>query len=269
MACPAVAGAGALARQYFEEGWYPTGTPVPEDSLSPSGALVKATLLNSTVDMTGVAGYPSDLEGWGRTLLENALFFANDARRLAVLENLRTADGLSTDDDAAYPLFVEGTQETLKITLVYTEPAAALLASLATVNDLDLEVRSPSGTLYLGNVMNLSTGVSTTGGSPLETACGVVRIAKEALGTGSSPPPPQAPRARVVEATRSAVTERSEERGVVCMGGAGESGEGERGRAHGRVVRRGHVQGRGRRRRGLKGRVRCSRRRGDLRRHLA
>ncbi|NIP86543.1 MAG: S8 family serine peptidase, partial [Planctomycetales bacterium] len=62
MACPAVAGVGMLVRQYFMDGYYPTGSPDPEATFTnPSGALLKATLLNSAVDMTGISGYPSDL----------------------------------------------------------------------------------------------------------------------------------------------------------------------------------------------------------------
>lgn len=166
MASPAVAAAGALVRQYYEEGWYPSGTKTPADAFVPSGALVRATLLNSAVDMTGIAGYPSDQEGWGRVLLERALFFEGDSRKLAVLADVRNADGLSTGQEATYTLSVDDPAEPLRITLVWTEPAASLLASNATVNDLDLEVRSPGGTVYLGNVLDTTTGESIPGGSP-------------------------------------------------------------------------------------------------------
>ena len=82
-AAPAVAGAAALVRQYYTEGWYPTGTRQPHHAFIPSGALLKATLFNATVDMTGMVGYPGTAatgEGWGRLLLENALYFQGDAR---------------------------------------------------------------------------------------------------------------------------------------------------------------------------------------------
>ncbi|GAG29701.1 unnamed protein product, partial [marine sediment metagenome] len=59
MACPAVAGTAMLVRQYYLEGYYPSGAPDGNDAFTPSAALLKATLLNSAVDMTGVAGYPS------------------------------------------------------------------------------------------------------------------------------------------------------------------------------------------------------------------
>ena len=51
--------------------------------------------LNSTIDMTGIAGYPSNQEGWGLVRLVNALFFPGSARNLRVWDT-RNADGLFT-----------------------------------------------------------------------------------------------------------------------------------------------------------------------------
>ncbi|GAB4223227.1 MAG: hypothetical protein Kow0062_22880 [Acidobacteriota bacterium] len=164
MACPAVAGAAALVRQYFVEGWYPTGAPEPLDARTPTGALLKAVLLAGTQDMTGVAGFPSDLEGWGRVHLERSLAFAGDARGLVVLDDVRRADGLGAGGEATYPLDVTDTDEDLRVTLVFTEPPAELLAATATVNDLDLEVTAPDGTVYRGNATD-GAGRSVPDGS--------------------------------------------------------------------------------------------------------
>ena len=88
MASPAAAGFGALARQYFTDGFYPSGVATPADAFAPSSALVKATLLNSAQNMTGVAQpIPSNCQGWGRILLDNALYFPGDARRLWVKDD--------------------------------------------------------------------------------------------------------------------------------------------------------------------------------------
>ncbi len=162
MACPAVAGTAMLVRQYFEDGFYPGGAANPSDAFIPTGALVKAALLNSTVDMTGIAGYPSNSEGWGRVLADNALYFENDARALIVYD-VRNADGMSTSETTEYTVNVLGSGEPLKVTMVFTDVPAASGAGLAPVNDLDLEVVSPSGSTYLGNVF--SGGVSATGGT--------------------------------------------------------------------------------------------------------
>eukprot|EP00884_Botryococcus_braunii_P006262 jgi/Botrbrau1/15637/Bobra.4_1s0022.1 len=49
MATPVVAGSAVLVRQYFEQGFYPTGTPMAANSFSPGGALVKAVLIGGAV----------------------------------------------------------------------------------------------------------------------------------------------------------------------------------------------------------------------------
>ncbi|MBD3336314.1 MAG: S8 family serine peptidase, partial [Candidatus Eisenbacteria bacterium] len=47
MATPAVSGCAMLVRQYYREGWYPSGSPVSGDGFVPSAALVKATAVNA------------------------------------------------------------------------------------------------------------------------------------------------------------------------------------------------------------------------------
>ena len=78
------AGFAALVRQYFTDGYYPTGAEVSTNGFTPSAALVKATLVNSAIAMTGTGTtpIPSNCQGWGRVLLENALFFTGQPRRL-------------------------------------------------------------------------------------------------------------------------------------------------------------------------------------------
>lgn len=165
MASPAVAGAAALVRQYLVDGWYPTGSPDAQDSLVPTGALLKAVLVSGAVDMTGVLGYPSDLEGWGRVQLDRSLFFAGDDRGLVILDDVRRAQGLRTNDERTYTIDVVDGAQDLRVTLAFTEPPAALLAANATVNDLDLFVTAPDGTEYWGNRTD-GNGASIPGGSP-------------------------------------------------------------------------------------------------------
>jgi len=184
MASPAVAGTAALVRQYYEDGYYPTGAAVPADALTPSAALVKATLLNSAADMTAIAGYPSNQEGWGRVLADRALFFAGDPRKLIVLDDIRNASGLSTGQLTEYDVEVAGSSERLQITLVFTDfPASAATGTgPAAVNDLDLEVLSPTGDLYRGNAF--SGGSSTTAGSA-DPGNNVEQVHIDAPATGS------------------------------------------------------------------------------------
>jgi hypothetical protein len=164
MACPAAAAAAALARQYLVEGWWPSGAPIAADSLIPSGALLRALLINSTLPMDSLpAGYPNDLEGWGRLRLDEALYFAGDSRELWLAEK-RNAEGLETGDLFSYRIEVESVAEPLAVTLAFTDPPGAALAAEPVVNDLDLELRSPSGHLYLGNGFDAELGESVADG---------------------------------------------------------------------------------------------------------
>jgi hypothetical protein len=164
MACPAIAGTALLVRQYFTDGFYPSGVANPADGFTPSGALLKAMLLNSAVDMTGIAGYPSNQEGWGRVLADNAVFFSTDTRGLIVYDvRNNTPEALSTAETAAYDITVNGATDQLRFTLVWHDAPAAINASDAAVNNLDLVATSPSGTVYLGNVF--SGGASVPGGT--------------------------------------------------------------------------------------------------------
>lgn len=163
-ACPQISAGGALIRQYFMDGYYPTGAPEPVNAFTPTGALLKAMLLNSGVDMTGETGYPNDLEGWGRMLLDDAVHFAGEDRTLLVADIRNdSAESLNTSDVHEMEFEVVASGPKLKVTLVYTDVPAAPSAAYVPVNDLDLEVESPSGLIYKGNVF--AGGLSVTGGS--------------------------------------------------------------------------------------------------------
>ena len=181
-ASPTAVGAAALARQYFTDGFYPSGARTPSDSLAPTAALLKAVLINSAVSMTGmdnsggsISAIPSNEQGWGRIRLDKALLFAPPVRRLYVNDHTR---GIAAGATAPYTHTFTGVggSEPFKVTLAWTDypatpdspPASPTIGSSASwsaprlVNDLDLVVTGPSGT-FRGNV--LSGGVSTTGGS--------------------------------------------------------------------------------------------------------
>ncbi len=163
MASPGIAGAAALARQYFTEGWWPSGAADAADALTPSGALLKALLLNSTLPMDSLPdGYPNFLEGWGHLVLEEALYFAGDSRELW-LTDVRNADGLETGEEYYYQFQVESAAEPLAITMAFTDPPGLVLTDYPVVNNLDLALFGPSGE-FLGNVFDEELGVSTSGG---------------------------------------------------------------------------------------------------------
>ena len=181
-ATPHVAAMAALTRQYFTTGRYPSGTATPQDELTPSGALIKAVLINSSIDMTNVPGYPSLREGWGILRLDDALAFAGDARRLAVWDRLHV-DGTSTGVVSNFTVNVDNDTEPLRVVLVWSDPPALAGANPALINDLDLRVTSPYGTqTYLGNVF--TNGISSTGGTADNVNnVEVIHIARPQVGT--------------------------------------------------------------------------------------
>ncbi|MGF1668415.1 MAG: S8 family serine peptidase [Acidimicrobiia bacterium] len=152
MSAPLVAGGAAVIRQYFD---------VEEDH-NPSAALVKAMIINSAVDMAdenndGVDDndfpIPNIHEGWGRVNLAEAV----DGDRFW-FDSAAAETGLHT----SYRVTVPGGAP-VKVTLVWSDYPAAPGASSTLVNDLDLVVTAPNGTVHRGN--RFSGGWSVTGGT--------------------------------------------------------------------------------------------------------
>ena len=162
MASPAAAGMAALVRQYYTDGNYPSGAPVVADRFTPSGALIKATMLNSTKTMTGTGtgAVPNNCQGWGRVLLDDSLFFTGQARKLLAFDGTSFPQG-GAGQVKTFTVTVAAGQA-LRTTLAWTDFPSTPAASVNLNNDLDLVVSGPSGT-FLGNVFSGSQSV--TGGT--------------------------------------------------------------------------------------------------------
>lgn len=161
MACPAATASAVLTRQFLKQGRIFDGNANANYAINPSGALLRALLISSSVDMTGTAGYPSAREGFGRILLDNALPLPGDARR-TIVRDVRNASGLTTGQSTNYTFKVTANSQPLRVAMTFTDFPAAVGASAAAVNNLNLTVVGPAGT-YLGNVF--ASGQSTTGGT--------------------------------------------------------------------------------------------------------
>lgn len=180
-AAPTVSGGLTLMRQYFVDGWYPSGTKTASDARIPSAALLKACLVNGAMEMTGqdtlssnpVTRIPSLDQGWGRIHLENALYFGSDARRTR-LWDVWNANGLATGEQAEYPLTVTSSGQPLRVHLIWTDPASTPMAAVNLVNNLDLEVLSPSGVRYKGNVFTYGQSTAIGDADVLNNVEGVV-----------------------------------------------------------------------------------------------
>jgi subtilisin family serine protease len=164
MASPTVAGLAALVRQYFADGFHPGGRRRPERGFEPSGALVKAVLIASAVDLSsgcpGLATVPSRQQGWGLVRLDDVLPLPGDPERLVVVDARDRFDAGGQPPDE---LVVETAGGPLKVVLTWYDEPSSSLATATLVNDLDLEVEGPGG-VYRGNV--LADGRSLAGGAP-------------------------------------------------------------------------------------------------------
>ncbi len=136
---PHASGAAAVFVQWYR---------ASHTNATPSPAMVKAALINSAVNMddeveTGPA--PNMDEGWGRIDLTQIIGSPR------VYDFVDQAITLSTGQQYERHVVVADSSEPLKITLAYTDVPGFPGALKALVNDLDLEVIGPDGTIYHGN----------------------------------------------------------------------------------------------------------------------
>ena len=161
-ASPTIAGAAALVRQYYTDGFYPGGTASSVNRFTPSAALLKATIIASArpaltrlLDTGEVAATPAPSyeQGFGFPVLDDALYFPGDRSRLRVFD-IPASSGLVQGAATTLQLNVRpGTK--LKAVLVWTDPAGTPAGTSSStpqlVNDLDLRVVTPSGSTLHGN----------------------------------------------------------------------------------------------------------------------
>jgi hypothetical protein len=145
MSGPHAAGAAAVFVQFYKS---------THTNAMPSPALVKAALINSADELDQANGgpgpAPNNDEGWGRINLANiAVTNVNAAPRF--FQYVDQTALLTNGQVYSQHIFVQGAGEPLKITLTYTDVPGFPGAIPALVNDLDLEVVAPDGTLYRGN----------------------------------------------------------------------------------------------------------------------
>ena len=145
MAGPHAAGAAAVFVQYYQS---------THTNAVPSPALVKAALINSADELDqsngGPGPVPNNDEGWGRINLVN-LVTTNDNTAPRYYQYLDQTVLLTNTQTYSQHIFVEGSDQPLKVTMTYTDVPGFPGAVPALVNDLDLEVVGPDGTLYRGN----------------------------------------------------------------------------------------------------------------------
>lgn len=144
MSTPLVAGACVLTREYYIK-----------KGMSPSAALIKATIINGAFDMSPgqytspqeIPPRPNSVEGWGRLDLRNSIIPASPK----IIYPYDVSTGLSTGGLSTSHIYNVSSASPLRITLAWTDYPASSGASIALVNDLDLRITAPSGAIYNGN----------------------------------------------------------------------------------------------------------------------
>lgn len=166
MACPVAAAAATLVRQYFADGFYPSGKKTASAGFNPSAALVKAMMIHSTKLLDGLIYLMSKhiwwplqykeghrfqlrqayLQGFGRIELNNVL----SPQANIYLPNVPVDAQINTNLQDGYCVHMRSSG-TFKATLVWTDFPSSPNAQINLVNDLDLIVVMPDGTRYFGN----------------------------------------------------------------------------------------------------------------------
>jgi hypothetical protein len=169
MATPTTTGSLALIRQWYTEGRYPTGKKSPSDAMTPTAALMKATLIAGAVEISGTGSdflnegvYPNNSQGWGRVNLENSLYFEGDTSKTWVKDDRA---GVQTGANLSFKFKVNGVNAPLRVMLVWTDAPGAIFSNPSIVNDLDLIVTSPGATYLGNNFAGKGPGHSVAGGS--------------------------------------------------------------------------------------------------------
>lgn len=145
MSGPYAAGSAAVFVQFYQS---------THTNAVPSPALVKAALINSANELDqangGPGSVPNNDEGWGRITLTN-IITTNSTSSPRYYEYLDQTVRLTNSQVYEQHVFVQGADQPLKVTMAYTDVPGFPGAIPALVNDLDLEVVGPDGTLYRGN----------------------------------------------------------------------------------------------------------------------
>eukprot|EP00817_Percolomonadidae_sp_ATCC50343_P005548 CAMPEP_0117430754 /NCGR_PEP_ID=MMETSP0758-20121206/10307_1 /TAXON_ID=63605 /ORGANISM="Percolomonas cosmopolitus, Strain AE-1 (ATCC 50343)" /LENGTH=631 /DNA_ID=CAMNT_0005219117 /DNA_START=670 /DNA_END=2566 /DNA_ORIENTATION=- len=169
MATPLASGAVGLVRQYFVDGYYPSGHANAADSFEPSGPLMKAMMVHSAQPMEGTVmvngqpqklsqSYPNSQVGFGVVNLDSVFYF-DDGERGSW--NLSVHDRVDAIKNTTHLYCYKTTENVfgnpIRATLTWFDPPAAENADHTLINDLDLTAYV-GGMYYPGN--NVESGDS-------------------------------------------------------------------------------------------------------------
>lgn len=146
MSTPITAGTATLVRQFYND---TIGLDHPLNSL------IKATLINGAVDLTPgqygtgtvqeVNSRPDIDQGWGRVNLQGSIYPSTGN-----FDFENNVDGLRTGENFT-KVFRVNSPEELRVTLAWSDHPGSYFSGKYLVNDLDLILTAPNGTVYRGN----------------------------------------------------------------------------------------------------------------------
>ncbi|MBP7829551.1 MAG: S8 family serine peptidase [Kiritimatiellae bacterium] len=187
MATPLTAGAAGLVRQ-----WLVTSGGLT----NPSAALIKAMMINGARNMapgqygTGATQEiatvrPSNSQGWGHVDVYNTV-----QPPAGLVLQLHDTNSLATGASNTFVLTVSATTTNkVIVTMAYSDYWAAAGAGKKLVNDLDLTVRKPGGTLLYANgrsSVDATNNVEMIEFAPDETGDYSIRVAGRTVPSGGS-----------------------------------------------------------------------------------
>ena len=183
-ATPIVAGHLGLVLEMWTDGLFGNELPFPGEARfynRPHAATAKALMINSAAQYE-FEGDDHDLtrvhQGWG---FPNLMNLYNSRKSILVVNE---DDILTNLDSTIYKFEVDQEQSQFQATMVYNDPPANISATIHRINNLDLKVTAPDGTVYFGNNGLKVGNFSTPGGeaNKIDTVENVI-IAKPMVGT--------------------------------------------------------------------------------------
>jgi serine protease AprX len=156
-ATPTVAGCAVQAYEMYQENYFDNN---PTNAI-PYASTIKALMIADAYQYPiGVNAITRSVEGWGAPDMENMYNLGATYHVISEYPQALSAGGVWSR--TAYS---DGTKP-LKITLAWTDPAAPGTTGTGRtlINNLDLRVVSPGGTVYWGN-MGLLTNIWSTSGT--------------------------------------------------------------------------------------------------------
>jgi len=124
---------------------------------------VVKSILIASADHLDTSQWPSREQGWGRVNVSRAVVETRD-NNMEFVDQTTKFDGVGQSQSYKYDV---QTGQPLRVSLVWTDLPSHVYTGKMLINDLDLEVKSPSGQVYKGNVFG--GGQSITGGTADDT----------------------------------------------------------------------------------------------------